>query len=40
VAKTGFEGAVGKVTFENRIEQVPGVLVEWENGKETLLASP
>jgi branched-chain amino acid transport system substrate-binding protein len=40
VAKTGFEGAVGKVTFKNRIEQVPGVLVEWENGKETLLASP
>jgi branched-chain amino acid transport system substrate-binding protein len=40
VAKTGFEGAVGKVTFENRIEQVPGVLVEWENGKETLLTTP
>jgi branched-chain amino acid transport system substrate-binding protein len=40
VATTGFEGTAGNITFKDRIEQAPGVLVMWENGKETLLKTP
>jgi hypothetical protein len=40
VAATGFEGAAGDVTFKDRIEQGPFLLVKWENGKEVLLTTP
>jgi len=40
VATTGFEGTAGNITFKDRIEQAPGVLVMWENGQETLLTTP
>lgn len=36
VTDAGFDGAVGKVTFEDRDEQVAGVIIEWKGGKETL----
>jgi branched-chain amino acid transport system substrate-binding protein len=35
-AGSGFEGASGPLTFENRDAKVPGVLIEWRGGKETL----
>jgi branched-chain amino acid transport system substrate-binding protein len=37
VATQGFEGAAGKVSFENRDARVPGVLVEWRDGKENVI---
>ena len=40
VAATGFQGAVGTVTFKDRIEQGPFLLVMWENGKEMLIKTP
>jgi branched-chain amino acid transport system substrate-binding protein len=40
VAATGFEGAAGDITFKDRIEQGPFLLVKWENGKEVLLTTP
>jgi branched-chain amino acid transport system substrate-binding protein len=40
VAATGFEGAAGDITFKDRIEQGPFLLVKWENGKEVLLTAP
>ena len=40
VAATGFEGAAGDITFKDRIEQGPFLLVKWENGKEVLLKTP
>ena len=40
VAATGFQGAVGTVTFKDRIEQGPFLLVMWENGKEMLIKIP
>jgi len=36
-AKQGFEGASGPLTFENRDAKVPGVLIEWRGGKETVI---
>lgn len=33
-AGAGFDGAVGKVTFDGRDARVPGVLVTWKDGKE------
>ncbi|MFW0783504.1 ABC transporter substrate-binding protein [Gordonia sp. CPCC 206044] len=37
VAKDGFTGAMGAITFEGNDMRVPGAMVRWENGKETLL---
>ena len=37
VAAKGFTGAAGNVTFENRDARVPGVLVEWRDGKENVI---
>jgi branched-chain amino acid transport system substrate-binding protein len=37
VAAQGFIGAAGKITFENRDARVPGVLVEWRDGKENVI---
>jgi branched-chain amino acid transport system substrate-binding protein len=37
VAAQGFDGAAGKITFENRDARVPGVLVEWRDGKENVI---
>jgi branched-chain amino acid transport system substrate-binding protein len=39
-AATGFQGAVGTVTFKDRIEQGPFLLVMSENGKEVLVKIP
>jgi branched-chain amino acid transport system substrate-binding protein len=36
-AGTGFEGASGQLTFKNRDASVPGVLIQWEGGKETVI---
>lgn len=33
-AEKGFEGASGPLQFENRDARVPGVLIEWRDGKE------
>lgn len=37
VAADGFDGAVGRVTFKDRDEQVEGVIVEWRDGKEVIV---
>jgi branched-chain amino acid transport system substrate-binding protein len=37
VAEQGFEGAAGKITFENRDARVPGLLVEYQDGKEVVV---
>jgi branched-chain amino acid transport system substrate-binding protein len=37
VAKTGFDGAMGKLTFEGNDLRVPGALVQWDGTKEILL---
>lgn len=37
VAAEGYEGAMGKVTFDGNDARVPGILVRWENGAETLV---
>jgi branched-chain amino acid transport system substrate-binding protein len=37
VAAAGFEGALGNVTFVDRSEIAPGVLVQWSGGKEALV---
>ncbi len=37
VSQEGFTGAAGKITFENRDARVPGVLVEWRDGKENVI---
>lgn len=37
VAAEGYEGAMGKVTFEGNDARVPGALVRWDNGAETLV---
>jgi len=37
VSETGFDGAAGKVSFENRDARVPGVLIEWRDGKENII---
>lgn len=39
VAQQGFDGALGKVTFQNRQEITPGVLVEIRGGNETPIQS-
>lgn len=36
VADTGFEGAMGEITFENRQASTPGVVIEWKDGAEHL----
>lgn len=36
VAKEGFDGAQGHLTFDNGDARVPGVLVEWDGSKEVL----
>ncbi len=37
VSQSGFDGAAGKVTFQNRDARVPGVLIEWRDGKENII---
>ncbi len=37
VTGEGFDGAAGAITFENRDARVPGVLVEWRDGKENVI---
>ncbi|WP_435741994.1 ABC transporter substrate-binding protein [Nocardioides sp. SYSU DS0663] len=37
VASEGFSGAMGELTFEGNDARVPGHLVRWENGEETLV---
>lgn len=37
VTSKGFDGAAGPLTFEERDARVDGIMVEWQNGKETLL---
>jgi branched-chain amino acid transport system substrate-binding protein len=37
VAKQGFDGAMGKLTFEGNDLRVPGALVQWDGTKEILL---
>jgi branched-chain amino acid transport system substrate-binding protein len=37
VAESGFEGAAGEITFENRDARVPGLLVEYQDGKEVVI---
>lgn len=39
VAAEGFEGALGRLTFENRDLRLPGVLVQWDGTKEVLLSA-
>ncbi|MFD4254411.1 ABC transporter substrate-binding protein [Amycolatopsis thermoflava] len=36
VAKEGFTGAMGKLTFEGNDARIDGALVQWRDGKETL----
>ncbi|HVW43939.1 MAG TPA: ABC transporter substrate-binding protein [Amycolatopsis sp.] len=40
VAQQGFDGALGKITFQNRQEVTPGVLVEIRGGAETPVKAP
>lgn len=40
VSQSGFDGAAGKVRFENRDARVDGVMVRWQGGAETLLTAP
>jgi branched-chain amino acid transport system substrate-binding protein len=37
VTGAGFSGAAGKISFQNRDARVPGVLVEWRDGKENVI---
>lgn len=37
VASEGYAGAMGEVTFEGNDARVPGALVQWQDGKETLV---
>lgn len=37
VAKDGFDGAMGKITFEGNDMRVEGALVQWDGTKETLV---
>lgn len=37
VTQTGFEGAAGSIKFENRDARVPGLLVEYRDGKEVVI---
>lgn len=37
VAAEGYDGAMGAVTFEGNDARVPGVLVKWQDDKETLV---
>ncbi|GAB88273.1 ABC transporter substrate-binding protein [Gordonia rhizosphera] len=37
VASKGFTGAMGDITFDGNDMRVPGAMILWENGKETLL---
>lgn len=37
VAETGFEGAAGRIEFEERDARVPGLLVEYRDGREIVL---
>jgi branched-chain amino acid transport system substrate-binding protein len=39
VAEKGFTGAMGTVTFKDRLADTPGVVVEWKGGAETLAAA-
>ena len=36
VAKKGFHGAMGQLSFQGNDMRVPGVMVQWNGGKETL----
>jgi branched-chain amino acid transport system substrate-binding protein len=38
VAKAGFTGALGKITFDGNDERTEGVLTEWDGTKEVLLS--
>ncbi|UVF79942.1 ABC transporter substrate-binding protein [Gordonia mangrovi] len=38
VAEDGFTGAMGDITFEGNDMRVPGVMIQWENGQETLVS--
>lgn len=37
VASEGYDGAMGAVTFEGNDARVPGALVQWQDGKESLV---
>jgi branched-chain amino acid transport system substrate-binding protein len=37
---SGFDSATGPIRFEDRDARVEGVLVKWQDGKETVLATP
>jgi branched-chain amino acid transport system substrate-binding protein len=37
VASEGYSGAMGDVTFEGNDARVPGILVQWQDGKESLV---
>jgi branched-chain amino acid transport system substrate-binding protein len=37
VTSSGFVGAAGKITFQQRDARVPGVLVDWRNGQEKVI---
>lgn len=39
VAKTGFDGAMGKLTFEGNDMRVAGMLVQWDGTKQVLVPS-
>lgn len=38
VARDGFTGAMGEITFDGNDMRVPGVMVRWENGQESLIS--
>lgn len=38
VAADGFTGAMGEMTFEGNDMRVPGAMVRWENGEESLIS--
>lgn len=37
VSEAGFEGAAGRIEFENRDARVPGLLVEYRDGREVVI---
>lgn len=37
VAEEGYQGAMGEVTFDGNDARVPGILVRWQDGGETLV---
>jgi hypothetical protein len=37
VAKKGFDGALGKITFKSRAAVSAGILTQWENGQSVVI---